>query len=252
MTSNFKGLALRQLAALSRPSFRCHKYLYLATLVSNHSLCSGHEKDDQIMQEEIPVTDGLEITLDEGVSILKEPFVSCRGEGNRLTIGKGSAIGAGGRLKLEFLGNGNTFTIGKNCQINRGHYRFVGDNMHISMGDKTTINGAYILCMEGASVSMGKDCMLSYEIEIRTSDAHSILNSETGERINHAQDVVLGDHVWVGKAALLMPGARISSNSIVGTRALVTGVFDEENVAIVGTPARVVSTNRTWARPLLP
>jgi acetyltransferase-like isoleucine patch superfamily enzyme len=63
---------------------------------------------------------------------------------------------------------------------------------------------------------------------------------------------VLGDHVWVGKAALLMPGARISSNSIVGARALVTGVFDEENVAIVGTPARVVSTNRTWARPLLP
>ncbi|WP_456390543.1 acyltransferase [Profundibacter sp.] len=203
------------------------------------------------MTTEIPTRTGLETTLSEGVAIRNEPFVTCKGKGNRLIIGKEAAIGAGGRLKLEFLGNGNTISIGANCQIKRGHYRFVGDNMNITVGDKTTINGAYVLCMEGASVAMGEDCMLSYDIEIRTSDAHSILSSETGKRINQAKDVVLGDHVWVGKEALLMPGARVASNSIVGTRALVTGIFEEENVAIVGVPARVVSTNRTWDRALL-
>ena len=204
------------------------------------------------MTVEIPATQGLETKVSSSAKIMKELFLTCNGTGDKLVIDDNAVVGAGGRPKFEFLGNNNTLKIGKKCQVKRGHYRFVGDNMSIEIGDFTTINGAYILCMEGASVRMGYDCMLSYDIEIRTSDAHSILDSATGKRINHAKDVILGDHVWVGKEVLLMPGSSIASNSIVGTRAIVTSKFEEENVAIGGVPGRVISQGRTWARPLLP
>lgn len=195
--------------------------------------------------------EGLHAEIAESAQLPNPPFVNCTGHGNRLIMESSATFGSLGRPKVEFLGNNNTLHIGKNCNIKRGHYRFKGDGMTIAFGEKTTVNGAYILCLEGASVTLGRDCMLSYEIEIRTSDAHSILDSTTMERVNPAQDVVLGDHVWVGKGVILMQGTQIAKNSIIGTRALVSGQFDEENVVIAGIPARVVTRGRTWDRRLL-
>lgn len=193
----------------------------------------------------------LKVELAPTARIAKEPFFTCQGEGNRLVMEEDTLLGDLGRPKLEFIGNNNTFIMEAGCHVKRGHYRLKGDNMTIHFGAKTTVNGAYILCLEGASVELGEDCMLSYDIEFRTSDAHSILDMETGKRVNPAKSIKLGSHVWVGKGAILMPGVELPSNTIVGTRALVTKVFEEENTILAGVPARTVATGRTWDRRLL-
>lgn len=201
------------------------------------------------MSSAIPDRKGLDTQIGEGVTVLNEPVITCKGENNRLVLEENSSMGAPGKpVKIEFLGNGNTLILEAGGYLKRGHYRFKGHDMTIRIGANTSINGAYILCMEGACVSIGKDCMLSYEIEIRTSDAHSITDAATGERLNPACDVVIDDHVWVGKGAIFMPGSRMASDSIVGTRALVTGVFEEKNVVVAGVPGRVISRGRSWDR----
>jgi acetyltransferase-like isoleucine patch superfamily enzyme len=51
--------------------------------------------------------------------------------------------------------------------------------------------------------------------------------------------VVIGDGAWLGYGVVILPGARIGRNSVIGANAVVTGEIPDFSVA-VGAPARVV------------
>jgi len=54
-----------------------------------------------------------------------------------------------------------------------------------------------------------------------------------------AGDTVIGNDVWIGSEAMIMPGVKIGDGAIIGTRALVTR--DVEPYAVVGgNPARTI------------
>ena len=54
-----------------------------------------------------------------------------------------------------------------------------------------------------------------------------------------AGDTVIGNDVWIGSEAIIMPGVRVGDGAVIGTRALVTR--DVEPYAIVGgNPARMI------------
>src|SRR5690606_24352131 len=56
-----------------------------------------------------------------------------------------------------------------------------------------------------------------------------------------AGDTIVGNDVWIGSEAIVMPGIRIGDGAVVGTRAVVTR--DVEPYAIVGgNPARTIRT----------
>ena len=82
---------------------------------------------------------------------------------------------------------------------------------------------------------------------VRTSDAHSILNSE-GKRINPGKDVYIGDHVWVGYGANILKNTDIGNNAIVGTQSVVAGISVPDGCVVAGNPARIVKNNINWCR----
>ena len=54
-----------------------------------------------------------------------------------------------------------------------------------------------------------------------------------------AGDTIIGNDVWIGSEAIIMPGVRVGDGAVIGTRALVAQ--DVEPYAIVGgNPARVI------------
>lgn len=54
-----------------------------------------------------------------------------------------------------------------------------------------------------------------------------------------AGDTIIGNDVWIGSEAIIMPGIKVGHGAVIGTRALVTK--DVEPYAIVGgNPARVI------------
>lgn len=118
----------------------------------------------------------------------------------------------------------------------------------MDFGDYSTTVGVYILCQEGCNVRIGRHSMLSREIEIRTTDAHSVIDLETGNRLNTPADVIIGDHVWVGVGVILNKGTVIPNDTIVGAGAFVNKPFEEEHTAIAGAPAKVVRRGVTWNR----
>ncbi|RLA16689.1 MAG: acyltransferase [Gammaproteobacteria bacterium] len=193
---------------------------------------------------------GHEIIIPSGTRrSLKKVTLKVRGNNNRLIIGRGTKIT---NTEIRLDGENNTIELGENCQFKSGKiYLKNGSNKHIRIGNDTTVEGAYLLTDEQANIEIGRDCMLSTEIMIRTGDKHSILDLHSRKRINHAQDIFIHNRVWIGRGALILKGTRLQEETIVGAKSIVTSSFNTANIIIAGCPAKTVKENIYWDRKLL-
>lgn len=123
------------------------------------------------------------------------------GESNSLVAESGLIFNADIRIE----GNGNKIYFGQNCAI-RGQILVKGNNQTVYIGRETTFQSVYILCQEQCDVYIGHHCMFSRNVEVRTTDAHSVIDLETGKRMNTPKSIRIGDHVWVGVKGLISKG----------------------------------------------
>lgn len=133
----------------------------------------------------------------------------------------------------------------KNLNIDRA------SNMILTIEEGTSIAGMTVNTYDkkDASIHIGKHCMLSYDINLFTSDGHTVYEQDTGKITNNRScRIIIGDHVWIGWHATLLKGTNIASNSIVGAMSLVTREFNEPNSLIAGMPAKVIKRGINWDR----
>lgn len=174
---------------------------------------------------------------------------------------------------ISISGNNNEVCFGSDCVLNKLNILIEGDNNKVIVGDgarltgkfiqkgnagnrifigsKTSAGGVNIICGEGTTVRLGDDCMLSFAIEIRSTDSHAIFDKDSGERVNCAQDIVIGNHVWVGAYAVVLGGSEVPDGCVIGIRSLLSSVCDEPDAIYGGVPARKIRQNIRWERPLL-
>lgn len=149
---------------------------------------------------------------------------------------------------IKIFGNNNKIILGEHCQMKDGEFWIEDDNNEIIIGSETTIEcKTQLACIEGCKIIIGKDCMFSSEIVVRTGDSHSIVNFDK-IRINKSADVKIGDHCWIGHRVMLMKGCEIPPTTIIGAGAIVNKKFEHQNTIIAGIPARVVKRNVNWLR----
>lgn len=180
---------------------------------------------------------------------MKKVNIHIRGSGNSLSVGRGSMVN---NCKIRIDGSDQTVDIGEDCLYHAGKiYLRYNKGQHIRIGDKTTIEDAYLLTDEDASIDIGCDCMFSKFVHLRAGDGHSVLEAASGKRINRARSIKIGDRVWVGRAACILKGAVVPSECIVGAHAVVTRRYDKPGCAIAGNPATVVREGVVWDRRML-
>ena len=129
------------------------------------------------------------------------------------------------------------------------------DNNSIFVGKNTTMHGrgartVHFALDEGTKVIVGEDCMFSNDIQVRSSDSHSIVNLE-GKRLNHAKDITIGNHCWIGLRSTILKGAKIADNTIVASGSICTKRYEENNVILAGNPAKIVKNDVNWDRKLI-
>lgn len=148
---------------------------------------------------------------------------------------------------IEITGDNNKIEIGQEAVCTETQFVIQDNGGTISIGNKTGISGnTHLASIEGKKIQIGDDCMLSANIVIRVGDSHSVLDKNTMKRINSSEDVLIGNHVWIGNQVCILKGSKISHNSIIGTGSIVTKAFNESNVAIAGNPASVIKSNINW------
>lgn len=187
----------------------------------------------------------IKVELKEHFPFLKNVTFSINGDGNTVIINSGVRLS---NTKIEIRGHHNKLIIGENCQIASGCLWIEDYDCKLLIGKGTTIGEANIGVSEPkSSVVIGEDCMLSHSVDIRCGDSHSILDIASSQRINYAQDVHIGNHVWIAKSVQILKGVYIGNNSIVAAGSIVTKDVPE-NCLVAGVPAQVKRTGLTWLR----
>lgn len=170
------------------------------------------------------------------------------GAGNKVNIDEECSLS---RCVFQFTGTNNVIKIGPKCVFSGVSFWISGNNNVIEIGDKTTVGrNTQFAALEGTVIRIGKDCMFSHDIKVRTSDSHSIINSD-GVRINHARDITIGNHCWIGMQCLLLKGSALADNSILAARATLNKKFEVPGCIIGGFPAKILKTGVNWDRKKL-
>jgi acetyltransferase-like isoleucine patch superfamily enzyme len=149
-------------------------------------------------------------------------------------------------LKIVFKGSDSKLIIGNDVRLT-GHILIVGNRRTVSIGNRSTFQGVYLLS-RGADLTIGDDCMFSREIEVRTTDVHKIYDKTTGDHLNPAKLISIGNQIWVAARVIISKGVLIPDGCIIGAASFVNKIFDEENTVIAGQPAAVVKRNVVWKR----
>lgn len=171
--------------------------------------------------------------------------VRLKGVNNSITIGRGTVLY---KTRITINGEGNSLKIGDDCVIKQAAFVYEDDENAICVGNNTRMMGKILVaCLEGRSIEIGSGCLFSSEIEIRTSDSHSLLD-EQGKRINQADNISIGDRVWLGSRVLLLKGVELAHDVVVGGGSIVTKKFVDSNCVIAGNPARLVKKNVSWQK----
>jgi len=171
------------------------------------------------------------------------------GDNNIITIGEGTVAK---NVFFYIRGSGSRIEIGRNCYLGEGSCLHIENSgSYLGIGHKTTVGEALFAVTEpNSKIIIGADCMIAHDIEIRCGDSHSILDMETGARINYAKNVCIKDHVWVGAYAKILKGVTVEQNCIVGLGAVVTKDIAANRVA-AGNPAKEVGKGVNWCRERL-
>lgn len=124
-----------------------------------------------------------------------------------------------------------------------------GFGQSLSIGRGTTMIGTEIFINETGKVEIGEDCMFSDHITIWGSDAHTILDIQTGEILNRPiEPIHIGNHVWVGQHSKITKGSYVGNNSVIGLGSIVCKKYKEDNVVIAGNPAKIIKRGITGSR----
>lgn len=114
---------------------------------------------------------------------------------------------------------------------------FVDYGSYISIGARTFANYG-LVALDVARITIGEDVQIGPHVQLLTP-THPVDPEPRRAKYEAAKPIVIGNNVWLGGGAIVLPGVTIGDNSVIGAGSVVTKDIPA-NVVAVGNPARVV------------
>lgn len=165
--------------------------------------------------------------------------IECRGDGQQQSFGNRVRL-VGARI---VLGAGARLHLGDGVLL-RGYWAVsAGCSLYVGAGTKCNFP-VHAVVSENTELVIGEGCLLS-DVTFYTSDTHGIYDRQSGQRLNPAASIRLGDRVWMARRSSVLKGACIGSDVVVAAGAIVTGNIPDHSLC-AGVPARVVREGIVW------
>lgn len=126
-------------------------------------------------------------------------------------------------------------SCGDNVVVNQPFRCDFGENIRI--GDNVVVNFNCTV-LDEARVTIGNRVLIGPNVSIYTA-CHPIDAAERSTFDEWAEPVTIGDDVWIGGSATILPGVTIGERSIVGAGSVVTKDVPSD-VAVAGNPAKII------------
>lgn len=127
-------------------------------------------------------------------------------------------------------------SVGNSTLIMPGFHCAYGFNIHIGPGVFLNV-GCTIL--DTAPVHIGARTLLGPNVQIYCAE-HHLDRKLRSQGLEIGKPVTIGEDVWIGGSAIILPGVSIGDGAIVGAGSVVTKSVPE-GITVVGNPARVMS-----------
>jgi maltose O-acetyltransferase len=108
---------------------------------------------------------------------------------------------------------------------------------NITVGDRTFVNFG-LVALDVAKIVIGDDCQIGPNVQLLTP-THPVDPEPRRDKWESAAPITIGNNVWLGGGAIVLPGVTIGNNSVVGAGAVVTHDVPAD-VVVVGNPAKVI------------
>lgn len=138
--------------------------------------------------------------------------------------------------KIE-LGEGVWFA--GNAYVNAG-----GPNGSVSIGERSHFDQFCVLYGQGG-LRIGSGCAFASGVTVytQTNQAEAQLGKPVIEQPVLYAPVTIGDDVWVGARAVILPGVAVGPHAVIGAGAVVRDDVPEWGI-VAGVPARLVRMRR--------
>ena len=118
--------------------------------------------------------------------------------------------------------------------IEQGFHCDYGDK--ISFGDRVYLNINCTL-LDGGEIEIGDDVLIGPNVQILTVN-HPMNSAERLERKNLTSNVSIGNNVWIGAGAIILPGVSIGEGVVIAAGSVVTKSV-EPYYLVTGNPAKI-------------
>lgn len=166
------------------------------------------------------------------------------GVGARIELGQSAQL----RTLAVFPAKGSSFRLGAQS-IFAGRLSVDGENAFVSIGVRSYCGKSHIVAAQ--RIEIGDDVLISWGVTIIDHQSHSLQFDERKDDVvnwlsgskdwSHVSiaPVHIGNKVWIGFNASVLPGVTIGEGAIVGACSVVTKDVGPWTV-VAGNPARVI------------
>lgn len=148
-----------------------------------------------------------------------------------------------GRILNELLGG-----VGENIWITSPFYVDYGNNIYFGNNCEVNMNCTFL---DDNKIVIGDNALIAPNVQIYTAFHPTNAKDRFGEPKADGSfefcktitaPVIIGDNVWIGGGAIILPGVTIGNNVVIGAGSIVTKSIPDNSVAL-GNPCRVVREN---------
>ena len=133
-------------------------------------------------------------------------------------------------LTRQLLGKcGKNTVLGRGFRCDYGYNIEAGENFYVNFN---------VVILDVCKVKIGDNCLIAPQAGIYTA-AHPLDAAVRRSGLEYGRPVTIGNDVWIGGGARILPGVTLGDNVVVGAGAVVTKSFPS-SVVIAGNPARVI------------
>ena len=138
-------------------------------------------------------------------------------------------------VRMEEILRGLFGRCGKTIYVNQPFRCDYGCNIHVGENFFANFN---LTILDEATVTIGNNVFIGPNVSIYTA-CHPLDPDERRDGREWAEGVTIGNDVWIGGGAIILPGVTIGDGVTIGAGSVVTRDIPARCVA-VGNPARVV------------
>lgn len=151
----------------------------------------------------------------------------------------GSLVRLWGKPRLV---NDGTMTIGEKVRLGSKVAPIelvAGPGAELVIGSRTFINfGSSIVAMQ--KIHIGADCQIGPHCIVMDNAFHRVEPERRNEPAE-SNPIMIGDNVWLGARAIVLPGVTIGNGSVIGAGSVVTKDIPARTLA-AGVPAKVIKS----------